>query len=664
MKKVLVVDNNPVLLKAVSTILEQCGCDVEVAENGLHALDVLERFTPDIVFTDMIMPLVGGEQLCKIIRNNDQLKDCFLVVLTAINQEDLDQILAEVDYNLCVIKGSLKELRNNINEVLRIHVSSERDIRQTLGIDSINPEDRLEPTSVTTELLSEKRHLTKVIANLSEGVLELTQEGKIVYANSAAVQLLQASTEELIGREVTELNFGKHNRLIERWFKEQLQTNIGSTLEIQVTDPIIIGERYATASFLPVVDKTNTFAIVILRDITRQHTAEEHKRKLDRSFRLIKKMEAMSGMAGGVAHDFNNLLTVICGNLDLLSYTNDAGDWNENISAVNHAQQAAYAATDLVRKISCFSSFGIISREKVSVGPLVNSIVKKFFQRNSSKFFLDIQNAESLVNIDREQIQTALENVLENAVEARGREKIVVKTSTINFTAPQLLSGQYVPSGKFIRIDVIDSGEGIAGDKILKIFDPYYSSKARGSDKGMGLGLTVVYSTLRNHGGYVVVQSELSKGTSVSFFLPYVGDGQVTDPKKESEEKLLLKGRVLLMEDEEPLRDIGSIMLDYLGYDVIAVDDKDHAIETFKEYRNSSEGFFDLVILNLYGEDGEEGISTCKELLKIDPDMKAIATSGAILHPVMADCFSFGFKSTLPKPYTIDNLRHAIESVS
>ena len=660
MKKILVVDNNPVLLKAVSHILEQLDCEVKTAINGLNALEILEEYSPDILFTDLIMPQVSGEQLCKNIRTNKKFDDIFIVVLSAVIIEDLDDVLALVDYDLCIVKGELGELRKHLNKSLELYDSGEKVERQILGIEGGARKAKSENHStVTTELLSEKKHLSQMITNLSEGILELNREGKIVSVNNAAATILDTSVENLIGVLVDELPLGKYKELIEDWLQEKLVKKVESVLEVLETDPLFIKKKVVTASFLTITSKGNCYGIVILRDITRQYRAEEHKNKLDQSFRLVKKMEAMSGMAGGVAHDFNNLLTVICGNLDILSYSRGELKNEEKTKLIGHAQQAAYAATDLVRKISCFSSFGIIDREKVAVGTIISDITKKYFKRNDAHFTLEINNADSVINVDKDQLTTAMHNILINASEADNRDPVIVKVSTLTYCASQLFSGQYVPAGKYVRVDIIDHGTGIAHDDLLKIFDPYFTTKKRGSDKGIGLGLTVVYATLRNHGGYVVIQSDGKSGTTASLFFPYLGKSEDSEAKYIEELNSKTHPNILLMEDEEPLREIGSIMLEHLGYKVTAVCCMEEAIDAFER----KHGEFVGAILNIFGEDGEEGVATCDALRKIKPDLKTIASSGAILHPVMADCKSFGFLATLPKPYTMDDLRHALASV-
>ena len=158
------------------------------------------------------------------------------------------------------------------------------------------------------------------------------------------------------------------------------------------------------------------------------------------------------------------------------------------------------------------------------------------------------------------------------------------------------------------------------------------------------------------------MQSSVHKGTSVSIFLPYVGAGTMIGNNGKNSDMPGMLGNVLLMEDEEPLRDIGSLMLEHLGYNVTAAPDREAAVKEFVKSKQEGQREFDFLIVNLYGEDNEEGIGMAEDIPAIDSSAKMIASSGAILHPVMVDCKKFGFVTTLPKPYTMDNLRHALAS--
>ncbi len=183
-------------------------------------------------------------------------------------------------------------------------------------------------------------------------------------------------------------------------------------------------------------------------------------------------------------------------------------------------RNAALVAVDLTRQISCFSNFGILSRKNVQVESLVRQTVDHFFSGHSDQYKIRGTCQDGCIQVDPEEISLAIGNVLQNAREASAGQKIEIVIGENEFAAPKLLSGQYLPAGKYVRIDIRDCGGGIHSEQLFRIFDPYYSTKERGTLKGMGLGLTIVYAILRNHGGYVVVNSKPKEGTMVSFYLP------------------------------------------------------------------------------------------------------------------------------------------------
>jgi PAS domain S-box-containing protein len=661
MEKALVVENNPVLLKAVSTILEQEGFEVRTADNGLHALEIMEGFTPNLVFTDLVMPLVGGEQLCRIIRSTPSLAQVFLVILSAIILEEKEQILQEIDCDLCIAKGNLREMREHIRQALNVYQDRKKNRTGKTG----PPEKRipagLKPSPVTLELLSEKRHISELINHLSEGILELSGQGKIVSVNQAAVSIFGIRREEMIGSPFVNLSWGKHKPDIASWLDRQLVAGGLERLEIEEDDPLQINGKILIATFIPIQEDATSFAVCIFRDITRQYLAEEHKRELDRAVRLMTQMDAMSCMAGGFAHDFNNLLTVICGNLDMLLHAEDHKKAVDGRKVLDHAQRAASVAVDLVQKISCFSNFGIISREDVQIGDVVSGAVNEFFEKHGGSFDLTLTGGDSFVHVDSAQIRTALLNVLHNAGEASANREIRIEVRDEEFKTPTIILGQYIPAGRYSRIDVRDQGKGITRENILKIFDPYYSTKQRGTVKGMGLGLTIVYATLRNHGGCVVVDSELDKGTMVSLFLPVFN---ATIPSKRQRENVRhTTCRVMLVEEDDQLREIGRIMLEYLGYAAIVAADAQKAVRILREGIGGTGQRVAVVILDLSGSDDAEHAAICRALHEADPEVKIVAASASILDPIMEDCRKFGCVNTLPKPYTMDSLNHVLAAL-
>ncbi len=252
MTKVLIVDNNPVLLKALSAILEKEGCEVRAVDNGLEAIETLKTFVPEMVCTDLVMPLVGGEQLCRIIRNTPQLAGIYVVVISAVVLEEEEHILQSLDCDLCIAKGSLKEMRQHVLDALRhcrLHGRAPHFRRHV-------PERQIpkgvRPSTVTSELLSQARHVASVVDNLREGVIELSDNGKIVSLNREAISILGGIREEMIGKSLAELPWQEHRQRLAAWLQEELQGGGMGRMEIEELQPWVINGRILTVSLIPI----------------------------------------------------------------------------------------------------------------------------------------------------------------------------------------------------------------------------------------------------------------------------------------------------------------------------------------------------------------------------------------------------------------------------
>ena len=649
--RALVVDNNPVLLRAISAILQQEGCVVQSASNGLEALEILKGFIPDIVFTDLIMPQVSGEQLCRIIRNTRELAGTYLVVVSAIVMEDLESIQAENFCDLLIAKGTLGEMRAGLRKALKGCRASSGEGGGDQPLATHIP-DGARQSEVARELISERKHLKRVLDNLAEGIVEISPKGVITSLNGAALRILGKREEQLVGSLLKELNWGQHQVRIERWLANHLGKSQGDLLRIMETEPLILGDRVVTALLVPVKDERSPFGLCILRDISRQYFAEAHERQLNEAVRLISKMEAMSSMAGGIAHDFNNLLTVICGNLDMLCHMQGETLSANGGAVVEQARKAAYMAVDLTRTISSSSPFGIISRQQVVLNDLVDEAVKEFGRNHRLSIEVEYGRQRSLVSVSPEQIATVLTNLLHNAEEAGGNEPVKIGVADVDFAAPQLLSGQYVPAGEYVCLAISDAGRGISRENLLKIFDPYYSTKTRGASKGTGLGLTVVYATIRNHGGYVVVESGENQGTTVSCYLPrYLAIHDMGDNGHDP----LSRCQVLLVEEDEQMREVGRIMLTYIGCRSEIVSDLPAAV-CFLEQEESPW----LVLIDPEQLDGTDHLELTGRLMNTRRCQGVIATGSALLGMTMSNHMRYGYANILLKPYSLDSMRHVL----
>jgi len=279
-----------------------------------------------------------------------------------------------------------------------------------------------------------------------------------------------------------------------------------------------------------------------------------------------------------------------------------------------------------------------------------------------------ITDAIRQVNIDEGQIKQVIRNIVVNAKEAMD-DNGQFKVSCENIDIPQegLLT---LNQGKYIKISFEDQGRGISKENMEKIFDPYFSTKDMGIDKGQGLGLTISYSIVQKHGGLINVESELETGSIFSVYLPAIS-AKEPDLQKPKEKPVAQKPvkqpatgtrKILLMDDEEAIRNFLGIVLNRLGYDVETCIEGKETVEIYKKAMESKEPF-DVAILDLTNKFGMGGQETMRRLLEIDQNAKGIVITGYSDNPVVANFKAYGFSGVITKPATRDELSRVINEV-
>ena len=277
MKKILVVDNDRFVLEFFNDLLSKEGHEVKMAEDGLSALDVLETFTPDIIFVDMIMPNIDGKRLCKILRKMDNLKNTCIVIVSATAREDFADIRGlEVDASIA--KGPLDDMTENILGVLeQPRVASS----QLLSGKALGPEG-IRQRGITTELLSGMKHFEVILEQMDEGIFEIASDGRIVFANHGASRLTGLPEEGMLGRRFTELFAGNDRQRI----KEILEDN-GDKQEKVSEENLLSLDQYQVTMDLQPIPESGGKAIIILNNVSEQKKAEKALKKSEEKYRLL-----------------------------------------------------------------------------------------------------------------------------------------------------------------------------------------------------------------------------------------------------------------------------------------------------------------------------------------------------------------------------------------
>jgi nitrogen-specific signal transduction histidine kinase/CheY-like chemotaxis protein len=390
-------------------------------------------------------------------------------------------------------------------------------------------------------------------------------------------------------------------------------------------------------------------AVLVFRDVT-------EKRKIENELLKARNIESLGILAGGIAHDFNNILVGILGNVSLAKRKLQKEDKEKIAERLTGVENAALRAKDLAYQLLTFSKGGAPLLKTMYIHKLIMDSTK--FTLSGSSIVCDFFFPDDLwpVDIDRGQLSQVIHNLIINAKWAMPEGgKIEARVENIILDRKSVITG-LLPDGKYIRISIKDEGVGIPAEHLHRIFDPYFTTKGKGS----GLGLATAYSIIKRHGGLIIAESVTGKGTTFHIYL----QASEKNVLPEADEGIPGSGigRILLMDDEEIVRDVAEDMLIELGYEITLSKEGTEAIELYREAAKSDRPFA-AVILDLTIPGGMGGKDTIQELLKIDPQVRAIVSSGYSADPVMAEYRKYGFRDVIEKPYSLQAVSNALQRV-
>ncbi len=503
----------------------------------------------------------------------------------------------------------------------------------------------------TEELLRRERDRIQTYLDVA-GVmlLALTVDGRVALINRQGCQILGYKEEEILGQD---------------WFENFLPRAIREEVRRDFRQ-LMAGKLEAVEYFeKPVItDRGEEILIAWHNTLLRDKSGEivgtlssgediTERRKMEKEHLKMQKLESLGVLAGGLAHDFNNLLTGILSNVGLAKLT--AGSREETVERLEDAERASLQARDLILQLLTFSRGGAPIRKSISIVELLEESVS--FALRGSNVACEYRLGEELwpVSVDESQISQVIHNLILNADQAMpAGGTITVSLSNANISADEVPG---LEGGNYVLLSVADRGLGIPQEQLPHIFDPYFTTKSGGS----GLGLATVYSIVQRHNGHIAVDSEVNGGSTFRVYLPATARA-VVSKENTAESCITGGGRVLIMDDDELIRNAAGEMLRRLGYEVVFARDGEEALEKYQQARADKEPL-DILIMDLTIPGGMGGKEAIEKLREIDPEVKTIVSSGYSSDPVMAEAEKYGFNGVVAKPYTMAELSHVLHDV-
>ena len=497
------------------------------------------------------------------------------------------------------------------------------------------------------EALRESSENFKALAeNANDGIVITGITGDIVYANKLVAEMTGCSPEDLLKINFKDAITPDKCSEISNLYKQILE---GTSYRLQY-ETVILQKNGRQVPVEITASKTiwhgQAAAIVIIRDIAERKKREEEILRAS-------KYESISVLAGGIAHDFNNLLTGILGNVSLAKVNMKPEDGIYQM--LDDLEKASFKAKDLTHQLLTFAKGGVPVKKTASIVDLIKESAEFILRGSKVKCAFSFAPNILPVEIDTGQINQVIHNLIINA------EQSMLNGGIIKLSAENVIvnaeSNVPVMHGKYVKIAVADTGVGIPEQHLTKIFDPYFTTK----DSGSGLGLAVVYSVIKKHAGYLSVESKVGVGTTFYLYLP-ASNKEVAPTKAIDNKPIFGKGRIMIMDDEELIRDVCGKMLSKLGYEVGYAMDGQEAIDLYKKEKDAGRPF-NAIIMDLTIPGGMGGKEAIKILHEIDPKVKAIVSSGYSEDAAMSDFGKSGFKAVIAKPYRITDLSITVHQV-
>ena len=534
-------------------------------------------------------------------------------------------------------------------------ISRKRVLERVVGFACPLPDESAAPAQPAAAAVPDQGGLSpavvdEILSALAEGVIATDAQGRVIAANATATRLLRTAPDACMGRPLEQV-FSLVDRVSGKPGDNPLDRAINASAPL----PLISDQSVTVAGAepLPVVwtarasfgaDSKPTGVVIVFRNPDEMGLTPEELIKANR-------FESLGLLAGGIAHDFNNLLTTILGGLSL------AKD-NRDPSGLADSEKACLNAKGLTKQLLMFTKGGTGVMTVCDSGEILRDAVKIASAGSTAEITVEVPEGTGPVKVDRAQILQVFQNLIVNSLQAMPPAPHMARLQ-LRAAASSVAEGQVasLPAGSYVEFEVRDNGSGIKPEYLERIWDPFFTTKKHGT----GLGLATVLSIVRKFGGDIGLQSTVGVGTVFSVFLP-LADQPVEVQARAAPSLRFGTGRVLFMDDDDQICSLTSSMLQSLDYKFDIAKNGEEAIALYKRYLNIGRPY-DAVIMDLTVIGGMGGEEAFRALRELDPEVRAIVSSGYDNEDMARQYLDMGFCGYLTKPYRVTDLGKVIKAV-
>lgn len=652
--KILVVDDNPDNILVLKKLLAKLDVEIISTTSGNEALTQTLYNDFAVIFLDVQMPGMDGYEVAEILKSDEKTSGIPIIFITAIDRDDAKEIKGydkgAVDFifkpfNEFILLSKAKifldiyQMRAGLEALVAERTSALSESNKRLKKEIHNKE------SAEKDLLQARTYLSSVVNSISSLLIGADTEGTIVEMNREAAKLSKLPPDKAQGKSIYDAF---------PFFSETLEKLIGITPQSDHVEkknvPITIDDRKRVYNFAvyPLIGESTNQVVIRLDDVTEANQMEgelQQRRHID----------SLGQLAGGIAHDFNNMLSAIMGAAELLRIK--AGNDPDYTKSISSILTSVERAADLTGKLLSFARKKSSEKSSVDIHRLIKDTVI-ILQRSIDKrirIIVEPHAAHCIVEGDDSELSNALLNLGINARDAMpdgGVLKITTANKVVHHSPAA--QNQELQEGSYLEIRFSDTGTGMTEEVKSKAFEPFFTTKKPGH--GTGLGLASVYGTVKAHTGSIKLESSLGEGSTFTILLPTseLREGKNDLPVK-SDAEAKIAGTVLLVDDEDIVRRIGTELLLELGMEVITAENGRQAVDIVRERKSEiSLILLDMIMPELNGPD------CYREIKKILPEANVIVCSGYAPEEMVSRLRMDGVVGYLQKPFSLAELKSAI----